>query len=1231
MATSVGAIEVGVTVDVSQARALGQRISQAFTGAQRSAQEFNSTLAQTENHMKGLSGVALRALTAFTTIAASRALVSFAKESAAAFVDLQRGIIETQTLLGEGGLGDAQFNEFRSGIEQLSRGMAVLSEDAVPALYEAISSGIPESNVFSFLEEARKASIAGVTDLETAAGGLTQVLNAYGVEQADVTEKTQEFSDILFQTVNFGVVRFPELTRYIGNVTPIAAAAGVEFDAIGAALAAMTRQFPNIRRDTTFLRTMLTELTREGSRASDTFERISGTDFESFVSTRGGGAEALLEAMGLLRDEAERTGVNVNNLFQTVEGGMGGLLLAGEGFEELEAAVRSFGSASGSTNRAYEALKNTISFQREELAAELDRLRVDTGEEIAPGLLALERIFVERLAPALSEIAIAFVPVLDRGGVFVNLLEAFVPPLTTVARLLDNDLAGGALQFATTMVLVNKGIAAFKSLNLVQTLTANAAAIRVHNSAVASAQAMLAAAPNAQTFGGATRAQIESVASQATRATGALGAMRGAASSLMGVLSSGTLVTAGLTLGIMAWTNHMADAARKAREEEQRVRSLTDAILNQESVLRLTSDAFEEWIRNESLFNDQNGVTVAQLGRMGFTVEEVGELISGSADQIGNFGELIDRVSFDAITDPDLQDSISGTRDILNELADSGQISGGVLEIAQAFLRMREETGANNNVLPDLARFMDDLARSSDSLTSASNRALDEMVAMGRVAPDTAQAIRFAAREAGGMAAALANADEVMVTFGQGRQIPLDRLLENLGYSAQEGADGITEFVDAEGNALAPTETLASAVGNLAREYDTLFDAVMATSDLDWQRINLDLELQGASLSLDEALKNGFQRLDDTRAVEDLIRATVEQATFNVSQGDDPFGAGATQMFADLAARLVEAGVDADIIGTLTAISEGFAAQFVAARDGFFTAIAEDGIEPGEFTEAFMGAPISEWPRLLASGLADSNFTEEARQVIQNALMGVGPSGPTVDQANILEAALPGLDASSLAGLSTGALSELSDAIALSLENGGAAGLAEIAAAVGAARLPVTMNLEAETTEEVDRLTSVLQQLGLDSVFDVEIRASGTLDATAQRILANEYRGEGARFVNLAKNSEYGRIVTSPMLSWLGEGHKREVVLPLTNPGRTLELFNQAGVADVLSRAGAPVTPPALHTSAPSQHSSGSSAKNISSSTTVEGNTYILNGSDPRALLAELEARERRRLARIIR
>lgn len=126
-----------------------------------------------------------------------------------------------------------------TSILNISRVLPKDAKDLAGALYEITSAGFNDNTAggLKVLEESAKAAVAGLTTADTAAKGLTEVLNAYGKS----AEEAGAVSDVLFQTVNLGVVTFEELSKTLGTSLGTAASAKVSIQELGAAYAAITR------------------------------------------------------------------------------------------------------------------------------------------------------------------------------------------------------------------------------------------------------------------------------------------------------------------------------------------------------------------------------------------------------------------------------------------------------------------------------------------------------------------------------------------------------------------------------------------------------------------------------------------------------------------------------------------------------------------------------------------------------------------------------------------------------------------------------------------------------------------------------------------------------------------------------------------------------------------------------------------------------------------------------
>ena len=111
---------------------------------------------------------------------------------------LEKQFAEVSTLLDKS-LGDTQ-----KEVISLANELGMVASDVVPALYQAISAGVPKSNVIDFLRTAGHGAVGGVTDLTTAVDGITGVVNAY----SDATHTAERVNDLMFTAVRLGKTNY---------------------------------------------------------------------------------------------------------------------------------------------------------------------------------------------------------------------------------------------------------------------------------------------------------------------------------------------------------------------------------------------------------------------------------------------------------------------------------------------------------------------------------------------------------------------------------------------------------------------------------------------------------------------------------------------------------------------------------------------------------------------------------------------------------------------------------------------------------------------------------------------------------------------------------------------------------------------------------------------------------------------------------------------------------------
>ena len=370
-------------------------------------------------NLQSIGTVALGAVTAGLA-AAGVAVGAFATQSLNAFTSFEQGISEVFTLLP--GITADAMEAMESDVQSFMVSTGRLSEETLPALYQALSAGVPQDNVFEFLELANKAAIGGVTDLETAVDGITSVINAYG---SDVLSATQA-SDLMFTAVRLGKTTFEELSASLFNVVPVASAVGVGFEDITAALATITAQGVPTSVATTQLRQLFVELSDAGTDVGEVFEQIAGQSFTAFMEAGNDTGDALR----LLTDYAEEAGIPIQQLFGSVEAGQAVLALTSGNMAVFNSNLEAMGNASGATETAFDQMNDTLQFSINLLRSRFQSVLISTGRILAPFLIPLVDTF--------SLLLVIFEDGVRQGENLNDAIMSLIPPLRPLGFLIGN-------------------------------------------------------------------------------------------------------------------------------------------------------------------------------------------------------------------------------------------------------------------------------------------------------------------------------------------------------------------------------------------------------------------------------------------------------------------------------------------------------------------------------------------------------------------------------------------------------------------------------------------------------------------------------------------------------------------------------------------------------------------------------------------------------------------------
>lgn len=300
-------------------------------------------------------------------------------------------ISQIATLGPEAAAGTAQW---RQEILDVSAAMGQDAVGAANAVYDALSSGVPSDNVISFMETASKAAVAGSTDTSTAVSAISATLNAWKLNASEATQ----ISDTFFAGVNVGVFRFEELASSIGQVAPLAASLGVEYDQVTAATATLTKSGLTASQAITQQRASMISLLTPNTQMVGVLDQLaeSNADVKRTAEEQGISiGEAALKTLGYqgtlvaVRDAADSAGVGLAQAMGSSEA-LGAVLgMTGENAAGAAADLDMIRAAGGSTEAAFETMSQTFDFASKQLSAQLNVALVEVGTTIGQMLVPM--------------------------------------------------------------------------------------------------------------------------------------------------------------------------------------------------------------------------------------------------------------------------------------------------------------------------------------------------------------------------------------------------------------------------------------------------------------------------------------------------------------------------------------------------------------------------------------------------------------------------------------------------------------------------------------------------------------------------------------------------------------------------------------------------------------------------------------------------------------------------
>lgn len=344
----------------------------AFTGVGNRISTLSGAVSDVTAPFAALAGGVLALDAALIALAAGGLALAVTKSG-----EFSEAFAEVGTIAGA---NSTQLSGFREDVLDYAAGSTKSLQEINAAVYEAISTGVSYEKSLAVVATAEQLAVGGKANLADSLKVLVSSLNAYGAS----TDEATNYADALFVAVKVGATTMPELSQSLANVTTIAATAGISFDEILAAIAALTASGVPTATAVESIRSAISNVIKPTEMAKQEAARL-GLEFNAAaLKTKG--------LSGFLEDLASKTKGSIEStalLIGDVTGLTAVMSLTGTGAKIFGVALEEMKTKTGAAAKAYAQMVDEFSGANQNLANNADIIWIQIGDKIITEYKAL--------------------------------------------------------------------------------------------------------------------------------------------------------------------------------------------------------------------------------------------------------------------------------------------------------------------------------------------------------------------------------------------------------------------------------------------------------------------------------------------------------------------------------------------------------------------------------------------------------------------------------------------------------------------------------------------------------------------------------------------------------------------------------------------------------------------------------------------------------------------------
>ena len=389
--------------------------------------QFQSRLRKATRSLKRF-GTSMKRTGQTMTRSLTMPLIALGAASVKLATDFETSMTKISTLVGASA---QELKEYENGIMQLSNQVGISAKELADGLFFITSVGFKGAEALDALEISAKASAMGMGEMASISNALTSIMTAYADEQMTASKA----GDLLHETLKQGKFEAGQFMEKLGSVIPVAAAAGVSMEELGAASATMSKLSGDAAGTLTAMRSLLMSLQKPSAQQEEILDKLNMTtsDLSDMIG------KSLMGTLEFLFDKLGDNNQELLTMFGSSKAVVGALSTMGLQAETYAEVLDGMGNSLGNVNNGFDILSGTSGFKFKQTLVKLQNVGIQIGNILLPIVLDLADGFknildeFNKLSPEAKKMSVAIGILAGALGPLLIVLGSVVTILTALS------------------------------------------------------------------------------------------------------------------------------------------------------------------------------------------------------------------------------------------------------------------------------------------------------------------------------------------------------------------------------------------------------------------------------------------------------------------------------------------------------------------------------------------------------------------------------------------------------------------------------------------------------------------------------------------------------------------------------------------------------------------------------------------------------------------------------